>query len=45
MTYGAAIQDRTNLQKGVLEHVKVEEGDLLKFGRVRFRIKKMHITK
>ena len=45
ITSGAMIQDRSHAQKHILEHIKVEEGDLLKFGRVRFRVKTLSIQK
>lgn len=35
------IQNRTNQLKEVQDCVKVVQGDIMKFGRVRFRVKKL----
>ena len=35
------IQDRTIRQKEESDYIKVEQGDVMKFGRVRFRVKNL----
>ena len=45
LTTAEQIQDRTIRLKEIQDSVKVTEGDMLKFGRVRFRIKKLVIEK
>ena len=38
------IQDRKHKVKDLKDCVRVEQGDIMKFGRVRFRIKKLVVT-
>ena len=38
------IQNRTHKLKDHSESLKVSQGDVMKFGRVRFRVKKLVVT-
>ena len=39
LTTAEEVQDRTSKQKEEHDYVRVEQGDVMKFGRVRFRVK------
>ena len=43
LTSQEEIQNRTHKLKENIDSLKVEQGDVMKFGRVRFRIKKLHV--
>lgn len=43
LSTGEEIQNRTHKLKEVRDSVKVALGDVMKFGRVRFRVKKLEI--